>query len=339
MGSRPRPVSSTGQALRGGMPSRERRLSCPHAFEPSTSSGGPGMGSRRHGNDDSVALAPSTLWQAQPSPVEGSGGWSATPALWIDGGQVIDDALECDLSAYDAGFVVLARTLGVRLVTLDGGILSGAGDVVVGLGCSLTPEGYESLPESKLSHDDSLYCQSVFVPQFFVGCWGRCNDATTPRHQLADHTHPVCIGLLCIPRLLSKPFLVFLDLGRLLSEIEYRHLMVLLVAWKNHDGCTLSIESAGCEGQRRAKGQGAPVNEICSQIGSPVSISPGTSPPLCGGMRSPVGPIGEIHFHCPLHNLFPVRPPHEFELFVPLVHQELAFAGQISGIKHHTASG
>ena len=117
------------------------------------------MGSRRHGNDDSVALAPSTLgqgqeglgWvpvvtgttirypsagsgQAQPSPVEGSGGWSATPALWIDGGQVIDVALECDLSACDAEFVVLARTLDVPLVTLDGGILSEAGDVAVRLG-------------------------------------------------------------------------------------------------------------------------------------------------------------------------------------------------------------
>ncbi len=65
MGSRPRPVSSTGQALRGGMPSRERRFGCSHAFDPSTSSGRPGMGSRRHGNDDSVALAPSTLRQAQ----------------------------------------------------------------------------------------------------------------------------------------------------------------------------------------------------------------------------------------------------------------------------------
>ena len=40
--------------------------------------------------------------------------------------------LECDLSAYDAEFVVLARTLGVRLVTLNGGILEG-GDVAAGL--------------------------------------------------------------------------------------------------------------------------------------------------------------------------------------------------------------
>ncbi len=72
--------------------------------------------------------------QAQFSPVEGSGGRSATPALWTAGGLVIDVALECGLSAYDAELVVLARTLGVRLVTLDGGILSGAGDVAVGLG-------------------------------------------------------------------------------------------------------------------------------------------------------------------------------------------------------------
>ena len=46
MGSRPRPVSSTGQALRGGMPSRERRFGCSRAFDPWTSSGGLGMGSR-----------------------------------------------------------------------------------------------------------------------------------------------------------------------------------------------------------------------------------------------------------------------------------------------------
>ena len=39
-------------------------------------------------------------------------GRSATPDLWTDGGQVIDDALECGPSAYDAEFVVLARTLG-----------------------------------------------------------------------------------------------------------------------------------------------------------------------------------------------------------------------------------
>ncbi len=52
----------------------------------------------------------------------------------VSDGETLDTALECDLSAYDAEFVVLARTLGVPLVTLDGGILKGAGDVAVGLG-------------------------------------------------------------------------------------------------------------------------------------------------------------------------------------------------------------
>ena len=46
---------------------------------------------------------------------------------------VIDVALECSLTAYDAEFVVLARTLGVRLVTLDGAVLRGAADVAVSL--------------------------------------------------------------------------------------------------------------------------------------------------------------------------------------------------------------
>ena len=52
----------------------------------------------------------------------------------VSDGETLDTALECDLSAYDAEFVVLARTLGVPLVTLDGGILKGAGGVAVGLG-------------------------------------------------------------------------------------------------------------------------------------------------------------------------------------------------------------
>ena len=53
-------------------------------------------------------------------------------------------ALECDLSVCDAGFVVLEGRWGVRLVTLDGGILilSGAGDVAVGLGLDASLNGY-----------------------------------------------------------------------------------------------------------------------------------------------------------------------------------------------------
>ena len=45
--------------------------------------------------------------------------------------RVIDTALECGLSAYDAEFVVLARTLGVFLATSDREILEGAPDVAV----------------------------------------------------------------------------------------------------------------------------------------------------------------------------------------------------------------
>ena len=51
----------------------------------------------------------------------------------VAGDQVFDVALECGLTAYDAEFVVMARTLGVRLVTLDGAILRGAADVAVSL--------------------------------------------------------------------------------------------------------------------------------------------------------------------------------------------------------------
>ena len=51
----------------------------------------------------------------------------------VAGDQVFDVALECSLTAYDAEFVVLARTLGVRLVTLDGAILRGAVDVAAPL--------------------------------------------------------------------------------------------------------------------------------------------------------------------------------------------------------------
>ena len=48
--------------------------------------------------------------------------------------QVIDTALECGLTAYDAEFVVLARTLGVPLATSDRAILAGAPDVAAGPG-------------------------------------------------------------------------------------------------------------------------------------------------------------------------------------------------------------
>lgn len=49
----------------------------------------------------------------------------------IDSTLVLDVAMECDLTAYHAEFVVLARSLSVPLVTLDGGILDGAPDVAV----------------------------------------------------------------------------------------------------------------------------------------------------------------------------------------------------------------
>ena len=51
----------------------------------------------------------------------------------VSGDQVLDIALECNLTAYDAEFVVLARTLGVSLATLDSAILRGAPDVAVTL--------------------------------------------------------------------------------------------------------------------------------------------------------------------------------------------------------------
>lgn len=46
---------------------------------------------------------------------------------------VIDTALECGLTAYDAEFVALARALGVGLVTMDAAVLRGAPDVAVPL--------------------------------------------------------------------------------------------------------------------------------------------------------------------------------------------------------------
>lgn len=42
---------------------------------------------------------------------------------------VLDAALDCGLTAYDAEFVVLARALGCPLATLDRAILRGASDV------------------------------------------------------------------------------------------------------------------------------------------------------------------------------------------------------------------
>ncbi len=47
----------------------------------------------------------------------------------VSGSRVIDTALECELTAYDAEFVVLARTLGVPLATSDRAILAGAPDI------------------------------------------------------------------------------------------------------------------------------------------------------------------------------------------------------------------
>ncbi|MXX69930.1 MAG: type II toxin-antitoxin system VapC family toxin [Gemmatimonadales bacterium] len=51
----------------------------------------------------------------------------------IPGGLVIDIALECGLTAYDAEFVAVARALGVRLATLDRQVLRVAPDVAVSL--------------------------------------------------------------------------------------------------------------------------------------------------------------------------------------------------------------
>lgn len=47
--------------------------------------------------------------------------------------QVIDLALDCGLTAYDAEFVAFTRALGVPLVTLDSAILRGAPDIAVSL--------------------------------------------------------------------------------------------------------------------------------------------------------------------------------------------------------------
>lgn len=54
----------------------------------------------------------------------------------VSGDHVLDAALECGLSAYDAEFVVAARELGVRLATEDRAVLRGARDVAVRItGC------------------------------------------------------------------------------------------------------------------------------------------------------------------------------------------------------------
>lgn len=54
----------------------------------------------------------------------------------VSGDQVLDAALECGLSAYDAEFVVAARELGVQLATEDRAVLRGAEDVAVRIaGC------------------------------------------------------------------------------------------------------------------------------------------------------------------------------------------------------------
>ncbi len=49
----------------------------------------------------------------------------------VHSSRVIDVALECGLTAYDAEFVSLARMLNIPLATLDNGILRGAPDVAV----------------------------------------------------------------------------------------------------------------------------------------------------------------------------------------------------------------
>ena len=51
----------------------------------------------------------------------------------VDGAAVLRAAVDLGLSACDAEFVVLARMLGVPLVTEDREVLQAAGDVAVGL--------------------------------------------------------------------------------------------------------------------------------------------------------------------------------------------------------------
>ncbi len=56
----------------------------------------------------------------------------------LSSAQVIDAALACGLSAYDAEFVALARMLGVPLATADQAILRSAPDVAVPLATLLS---------------------------------------------------------------------------------------------------------------------------------------------------------------------------------------------------------
>lgn len=51
----------------------------------------------------------------------------------VSGSQVIDVAMECDLTAYGAEFVALARRLSAQLATLDKAILRGATNVALSL--------------------------------------------------------------------------------------------------------------------------------------------------------------------------------------------------------------
>ena len=68
----------------------------------------------------------------QPCPVEGEEAGAPRLLFGPMAARGYGVALGWGLGAYAAEFVVLARTLGVRLVTLDGGILEG-GDVAAGL--------------------------------------------------------------------------------------------------------------------------------------------------------------------------------------------------------------
>lgn len=51
----------------------------------------------------------------------------------VHGRRVLRTTLQCDLSAYNAEYVVAARTLDLKLVSADQAILAGAPDVAVPL--------------------------------------------------------------------------------------------------------------------------------------------------------------------------------------------------------------